>query len=780
MKNILLTIILASIAVVMTNAQKTCISYNSEDQTPADEQVWLQHFDPQETISGTGSKDGTQTSGVVRFTKEIIEQHKGKTISAIEIALKYEWDDVTIWIKTGDDISAATTIYTQAAGHLSEGWNHIELDTPVEITGDETINIEYGGISFNTGIGMTTETKAEKGCSYLCMRGKYYDMADFRWGNIMIRALVEDKEEEGETDTDEYGLVWMKHFNPDEAISGTGSKDGTQSSGVARFSKETIEKYKGKSISAVAIALRYNWDNVTIWVKTGDDIKTATTIYSQEAAHLCNGWNYIKLDTPVEITGEEAINIEYGGVSYNTGIGMTTESKAEKGCSYLCMRGIYYDMADFGWGNIMVKALVDGDVDKLASCVSARSIQGIGEYTPQNSTLQAEIVMVNNSFAEVSEVEISYSVNGEEKYATATFDEAVKPYTDFSYTIPVDIPDKDTDLSFTISKVNGQQNILARTEEKHISTYNPEDIAGRTLLIEKFTGQECSICPLGEEYIKKAVTGFGNNVARIDHHYGFLPDLFTIEESGKIGSFFNVRSAPQCMIDRRTQKDMDYVTFHPANITGSLIFEELQKPADVTVNIETVYDAATRKLSATVKGEGKTDLEGKRINVVLTQSGYVAYQNEGGEDYVHNDFPIEYLTEYDGDALSVNSDGTYEMTFECQIPEAYTNEKGTREVDLEQLKVVAFISDWNDCNSSEVMNAAVVKVETKGNVDITPATTPSFTVRGGRVVAEAECQSLRVYSLNGMEVENDRLPEGIYIVKAICNGDTYTGKVAVR
>lgn len=166
--------------------------------------------------------------------------------------------------------------------------------------------------------------------------------------------------------------------------------------------------------------------------------------------------------------------------------------------------------------------------------------------------------------------------------------------------------------------------------------------------------------------------------------------------------------------------------------------------------------------------------------MVLTQSGYVAYQNEGGEDYVHNDFPIEYLTEYDGDALSVNSDGTYEMTFECQIPEAYTNEKGTREVDLEQLKVVAFISDWNDCNSSEVMNAAVVKVETKGDVDITPATTPSFTVKDGKVVATAECQSLRVYSLNGMEVENDRLPAGIYIVKAICNGDTYTGKVAMR
>lgn len=578
-------------------------------------------------------------------------------------------------------------------------------------------------------------------------------------------------------------LEWIQHFDPEAPIGGYGAVNGSEFSAATMFNTKFLEPHIGKEIKAVALALRYDWDNVTLMVKKGNDIKTAEVISSMPINHLTMGWNYIKLDTPVVIDGSESIAIEYSGISYNPAAGMDVNNRnIEKGCSYISNSGNYTDMADIYQGHIMIRALVGGDVSELADCLMLDEVNGVPGYCPENSSFNAEVAMSNNSFSEISDITIQYTINGKEYTENVKPEPALQPFSKFSHTIKIDVAEENLNISFCIPKVNGKENMMNKTLEFEVKTYNPSSLGERIILLEKFTGQDCSICPSGEKYIQSAITGQEKLVARIDHHYGYMDDIFTIEESRQTGKFFGVKGAPQCMVNRKKLNgtNIKETVLHPALLTQDLIFEELQKPADVTVNIETVYDAATRKLSATVKGEGKTDLEGKRINVVLTQSGYVAYQNEGGEDYVHNDFPIEYLTEYDGDALSVNSDGTYEMTFKCQIPEAYTNEKGTREVDLEQLKVVAFISDWNDCNSSEVMNTAVVKVETKGNVDITPATTPSFTVRDGRVVAEAECQSLRVYSLNGMEVENDRLPAGIYIVKAICNGDTYTGKVAVR
>lgn len=579
--------------------------------------------------------------------------------------------------------------------------------------------------------------------------------------------------------TAEEELEWLHHYNLDAGIGGIGPRDMSKASAAVRFNKEFLQNYKGKEIKAVAIGLYCAWDNITLYIKKGDEIETAETIQTKELANLGAGWNYVVLDTPVSINGEETINIEYTLETDKPVFGIDINNKASEGCSYIYIGGVYNDMASIRTGNIMIGGLVEGDVNDLSRCVSLNEITVIPELAPKFSEMNIDMTLSNNSFKDVSSMTVYYSINGEAKNEEISFDEAIAPYSVFSHNMTIDVPEEDFDMELCITKVNGDTNLANDTLKRSVMVYEPDNTGNRVILLEKFTGQDCSICPSGEKSIQQAILGQEDRVARIDHHYGYYNDLFTIDESIRTGEFFGVRGAPSCMIDRTKVEGQNDVVFHPGTLKGTTVFKELQKPADVTVNISTAYDKASRNLEVTVSGESEKDLAGKRINVLLTQSGYEAYQNNGEEGYLHNDFPIIYMTEYNGDALSANEDDSYSMTFECEIPESFSNGKGTREVNLNQLKVVAFISEWKDRNSSEVMNAAFLKVDPeKSGVENFAATeTPVFTVTDGTVTTEVCCSSIEVYDLSGAKIADRQLAKGIYIVKAECNNRIYTQKV---
>lgn len=213
-------------------------------------------------------------------------------------------------------------------------------------------------------------------------------------------------------------------------------------------------------------------------------------------------------------------------------------------------------------------------------------------------------------------------------------------------------------------------------------------------------------------------------------------------------------------------------------MTTEMVENEISKPSEVTINIESYYEVTNRELTVTVSGKALTDMTGKKINVVLTQSGYSAYQ-ASASNWLHNDFPIVFMSDYKGDALTLDADGNYSMEFKTTVAERYGQNV---KVDLEQLKVVAFISDWNNRNSSEVYNAAFAKVD--GRVSVEEAESDNetlhFYVADNKVMTDAECEMIEVYSVSGAKVENDNLAKGMYIVRAIAGENEYTGKVVVK
>lgn len=577
-------------------------------------------------------------------------------------------------------------------------------------------------------------------------------------------------------------LEWMRYFNPSAQIGSISVTPGTEAGGAVRFSKDFLSEHVGKKITAVAVGLRFNLDSLTLFVKKGDKISEAEVVYSQKVEGLQEGWNYIKLDQALKIEADVTLNIEYRGIVNSPCIGIEANAIASKGCSYLYSNNSYMDLSDVFFGNILIGALISENVDILENAVALNDVTGIPDMAIKNATLGTELFMKNNSYSTISSITVVSHIDGIQNTEEIKFSPAIEKFSKFSCEFPIEISDEDSDISFVISHVNGKENIVQDTIVRSIRVFDENELSGRGLLIEGFTRQDGKGCSAGEKYIRTITAGLDNYIIRLNHHLSGETDCFAIENSELLGNFFETKSVPQYLINRTQLPGKSDVLLAPDKQlnTGTLL-GELKKNPGVSINIGTSYDKQTRELTVRVKGKGDIDLTEKRINVILTQSGYKAYQHGETADYVHNDFPVVFLTEYNGNALVSESDGTYDMVFKCIIPESLTNDAGTIKIDIEQLKVIAFISDWNKRRSSEVVNTACVEFDPEtdtGKQDV--AETVLFYICDGKVVCNQNCSSIEVYDLCGMRLENRGIQPGIYVVKAIVQGEYFIYKLIVE
>lgn len=602
-------------------------------------------------------------------------------------------------------------------------------------------------------------------------------------------------------------LVWLQNFNPEfNTYTRFGAGDNSEFGGAAGYLKDQLTAYKGKSISAIRVFLGNDLNKPVFKLLSGENPNSATELWSKTVNTAIIGWNYIKLDTPVEITDDNNLflsvtaNVTKSDYPITFDLAKLDPTKDANKVFYY-YGGEYVDMATFVYqgqypyaeiGHPIMSLLVDGDVEILGNSLTLDGVGGITRYVENGTKVQPELVVRSNSFNEVSSATVTYTINGEEKTQEFTIDPALQPFTNQQYTLqmPEITADKTMDISLAVSKVNGKDNFEKFTYSTSINPYDPAKTVERKILIEKFTGQDCGYCPGGEQSIQQAIKGHEEKVTRIDHHAGFYPDIFSREESWYIASYFGVSGAPSCMVDRTSQSDLGIV-FHPTYLTQtSVITDELAKVGLASIKITDTYNTETRELSVKVEGEGCVDLKGKRINVVLTQSGYAARQSSGGTNYIHNDFPIVFMTDLEGDAINANEDNTYEMTFNCKIEESYINNSTSFpvdnpvnvNVDLNQLKIVAFISDaWTGYTfDAQVLNSEEVECSSKGAVNAIEAENVRIYTADSRIAVDGEYSSIEVYTIDGTQVENANLANGLYIAKVVAEGKVYTQKVFVK
>lgn len=564
---------------------------------------------------------------------------------------------------------------------------------------------------------------------------------------------------------------------------------------VAGLQTDKLFDYDGLQVSVIGVAVSETVSDVTIFVMKGSSAATATEVASKKVDALTGGWNYVKLDAPLTIDASENLYVGYKmdvqKSSYPAMFDASGLDDSETEMSFAYLNGEYIDLAtepDFSdLGHPMIQVLVGGDESKLETVTFLSS--SIFKYWPKGSEVIPNIQFVNNSFGSVESVTVDYSVNGVTDTEKLEFSTPVGPNSlnIMSMPLPAITITDDVDFSYVVTHVNDKP-ILLPEESYKFYAYDKQDAVERTLLMEKFYSQFCGYSPQGKEAIDEAIVGYEDRVARIYHHAGYRADLFTIDESVETAAEFGVNYSPGTMGDRMWFDALGSNAFNAMQWTGDLIADFLQQDGLASLKISDSYDVETRELTVNVSGNCIVTPDNKKITVAVTHSNYSSFQ-KNAQNYMHDHFPILYLTAAGGDDLQVNADGSYDMTFKGVVPVSYNNGNGTIvtgnkvTINLDELRIVAFISDsWDGAdNDRYVLNSATKEAATVG-ASVAGVELAGVNVYGAdsRIVVKGDYDTIKVFNASGMETEAEGLSAGLYIVKVTADGQSMVKKVAVK
>ena len=564
---------------------------------------------------------------------------------------------------------------------------------------------------------------------------------------------------------------------------------------VAGLQTDKLFDYDGLQVSVIGVAVSETVSDVTIFVMKGSSATTATEVASKKVDALSGGWNYVKLDTPLTIDASENLYVGYKmdvqESSYPAMFDASGLDDSETEMSFAYLNGEYIDLAtepDFSdLGHPMIQVLVGGDESKLET-VTFLPVS-IFKYWPKGSEVVPNIQFVNNSFGLVESLTVDYSINGVTDTEKFEFSTPVGPNSLYIMSMPlpaIAITD-DVDFSYVVTHVNDKP-ILQSEENYQFYAYDKQDAVERTLLMEKFYSQFCGYSPQGKEAIDEAIVGYEDRVARIYHHAGYRADLFTIDESVETAAEFGVNYSPGTMGDRMWFDALGSNAFNAMQWTGDLIADFLQQDGLASLKISDSYDVETRELTVNVSGNCIVTPDNKKITVAVTHSNYSSFQ-KNAQNYMHDHFPILYLTAAGGDDLQVNADGSYDMTFKGVVPVSYNNGNGTIvtgnkvTINLDELRIVAFISDsWDGAdNDRYVLNSATKEAATVG-ASVAGVELAGVNVYGAdsRIVVEGDYDTVKVFNASGMETGTENLSAGLYIVKVTVDGQSMVKKIAVK
>lgn len=189
------------------------------------------------------------------------------------------------------------------------------------------------------------------------------------------------------------------------------------------------------------------------------------------------------------------------------------------------------------------------------------------------------------------------------------------------------------------------------------------------------------------------------------------------------------------------------------------------------------------------------DADINTLNVFVVQDSVIAMQSSGGDRYVHRYAFRGALTSAWGLSVTLEEGKDYIREFTYTLPDAikstYEN-KYSIPTDLNNMYLVAFVSSYSsDPNGCTVYNSNIAKFSDKGgSVGIEGTSTDKASVHvyvnGGRVNVQGDYSQLDVYDMAGNQVgcwnapvESFTLDAGFYIIRAVCNGEVVSQKVAI-
>ena len=431
--------------------------------------------------------------------------------------------------------------------------------------------------------------------------------------------------------------MWYGYFDGDEARSGVGT-------GAAETYEQAIflpgnGVALGKTIKAVRFYLAASSTiNVKVWLDTELTAGTHDVEYEIPASDLNisaedETGNYGVLN---EFTLPEAYTVGEEGVyvGYSYTIDSTTGEDNQYPIVFADTNTIepnanwvrtsnnvpeWSNLAENGFGNIAIKALIAGDFEDYAASVG--SIPEVVAAQKDNTSGVLATWITNEGAKDITSITYAITDKGvapteadyQELEITALKGIGAKG------TIAIEV-EPEAELgsvakTLHIVKVNGEPNALTAAADFTLTTISQN--THRNVVVEEFTGTGCGWCPRGLVGMKKLREAFPDNFIGIGVHGYNSTDPMYLNPSTAYPRIFS-GSAPSCLIDRKGEIDPYYGS-------GSDILldfaAELAIPAKVGVEVEGAFNDDNTEVTATASITPLLNAKGYHVEYVVIADG---------------------------------------------------------------------------------------------------------------------------------------------------------------
>ncbi|WP_298887467.1 Omp28-related outer membrane protein [Porphyromonas vaginalis] len=429
------------------------------------------------------------------------------------------------------------------------------------------------------------------------------------------------------------------------------------------------------------------------------------------------------------------------------------------------------------------------DESKLQDLGYLTAVEGNFSKIKVGEKVSPKVSLRNIGMNEITSFDLTYQFGtGEVKTISHTVTPALAATQTGEYTfeIPAEVEGMGT-LHFAVSQVNGKKNVFAdnRVDLTYlVGDYNA--INRETVLLERFTGEDCPYCPQADAPINafiKQMTEAGLRVSYIAYHI-FNQDFVSIREPYELGQYFLLAGFPSISINRAVTPDGRSLS-QDGRISkdGATAWTNKMKNDKQGVKIESINQKISDgTLEVVVKGvalKNSFDPEDLYLTVLVTEDNIPARSQRGaGKGYKHEAVPRLYLTAATGNKLKVEADGTFTVTLRGTLKSTWVGS---------QCNVVAVVHP--SIKQSKLENRAVHTAETAplgfglANEPVAPAQAPVVTAEGGYLNILGRVDAFELYDMSGALVTTNvetRLLPGTYIIRIFSDLRVYTSKVIVR
>ncbi|MBO7317650.1 MAG: Omp28-related outer membrane protein, partial [Bacteroidales bacterium] len=472
-------------------------------------------------------------------------------------------------------------------------------------------------------------------------------------------------------------------------------------------------KYAGAQITNVSVGVGSFSENPNAQIIILKDIQGSEPIYTQEFTPKKTSWNEVALETPYTINGEDIfVGFQISCSTKNDyPFGIDDQVANELG-DYVGVldeksnKFQYLHLGEQGFGNNCIKLTLAGD--NLPQYDLVLEELSINRYIKTGTEFSITGTIKNAAAQNINTFDLAYQiVNSEPVTQTITIDNGLANAQKYNFSIDqLSIAEDGThEVTVTISNPNGMadESDSDNSANKSVTTFSTT--VSRKMLLENFSTAQCGNCPRVHEIIKGIVKD-RSDVAWVVHHSGYGVDDYTISESNSYLWFYGGGGtfAPAAMFDRLCLQDLGAegaqgITktpiFFPSNKEQLEEYIEycLNQPTFISLNIADVYNEETRELTVKVSGQSTVKVEQMpNINIFLTEDGLYGYQSGGGYNYPHSHAIRKVMTSTWGDALTLDDENKFEVTYTCVLDNEWKPE---------HMSVIAFVADYNEANYND-------------------------------------------------------------------------------